>query len=257
MANRDVPTGDQAFDDSLEDVLRGDWPAAAVEEELEAAHILARRLAQLREAPHGARERTWKSVQIRIALQGRKPFWQWLDGTGLGSSLKLLVAAAIIILVVHAALPFALTSLGGFRSPAVTLGRGESYIAFVSQQDGNPEIYAMNADGSGLRRLTDHPAFDGDPAWSPDGRRIAFRSQRDGNNEIYVMKADGTGIVRLTDHPADDLHPVWSPDGQQIAFISNRDGDPGIYVMNADGSGIKRLTDDLAQDGQLAWASAR
>ena len=55
----------------------------------------------------------------------------------------------------------------------------------------------MNADGSGQRRLTRNPAFDGGPAWSPDGRRIAFVSNRDGSYEVYVMNADGSGQRRL------------------------------------------------------------
>ena len=66
-------------------------------------------------------------------------------------------------------------------------------IVFVSGRDGNGEVYAMDADGSSPRNLTQDPAKDVRPAWSPDGRRIAFVSSRDGQSEIYVMNADGSG----------------------------------------------------------------
>ena len=106
----------------------------------------------------------------------------------------------------------------------------------------NSEIYVMNADGSGSRRLTHSAAYDGEPAWSPDGRKIAFRSTRDGNREIYVMNADGSNQRNLTRSPAKDGRPSWSPDGRRIAFVSNRDGRLEAHVMNADGSGQRSLT---------------
>ena len=90
----------------------------------------------------------------------------------------------------------------------------------------------MNADGSGVARLTDSEATDADPAWSPDGRRIAFASDRDGGSNIYVMNADGSGVARLTDSSAGDYGPAWSPDGRRIAFASERDGDArNIYMV--------------------------
>ncbi len=120
---------------------------------------------------------------------------------------------------------------------------------FVSWRDGNGEVYAMDADGSGPRNLTQNPAKDVRPAWSPDGRRIAFVSRRDGNSEIYVMNADGSGKRNLTRDRANDDYPTWSPDGRRIAFLrgppqaASRDRyGYHLYVVNADGSGLRRLT---------------
>jgi len=132
---------------------------------------------------------------------------------------------------------------------------GNGQIAFVSDRDGNPEIYVINTDGSGVTRLTKNPAGDYAPTWSPDGTRIAFYSERDGNAEIYVINADGSGLTRLTNDPANDYAPAWSPDGTRIAFHSHRYKGAGrIFVMNADGSGATRLTDPAWDDWAPAWS---
>ena len=83
-------------------------------------------------------------------------------------------------------------------------------IAFTSDRDNNVDVYVMNADGTGLTRLTEHMAVDAYPAWSPEGGKIAFTSQRDDNAEIYVVNADGTLPTRITDDPSFDGFPVWS-----------------------------------------------
>ncbi len=117
-------------------------------------------------------------------------------------------------------------------------------IVFVSWRDGNGEVYAMDADGSSPRNLTQDPAKDVHPAWSPDGRRIAFVSRRDGNSEVYVMDADGSGKRNLTRSRANDDYPTWSPDGRRLAFLRGPQGfwSYQLYVVNADGSGLRRLT---------------
>ncbi len=107
-------------------------------------------------------------------------------------------------------------------------------IAFVSDRDGNEEIYKMNPDGSGLTRLTYNEAIDRHPVWSPDGKTIAFTSQRDGASAIYLMSTDGSNQRRLTW----GWDPYWSPDGQIIAFHTHNDQYIGtnIATIKPDGS---------------------
>ena len=140
-------------------------------------------------------------------------------------------------------------------------------LAFVSERDGNAEIYVMNADGSAQENLTRQPANDSHPSWSPDGRRIAFVSRRDGNSEIYVMNADGSGVRNLTRTPSSELDPAWSPDGRAIAFVQRkcvpnpRDTrcattyETYLYVVNADGSGLRRLTTHPAHLYNPSWSA--
>jgi Tol biopolymer transport system component len=129
-------------------------------------------------------------------------------------------------------------------------------IAFASDRAGNFDIYVMNPDGSGLVRLTNDPAEDTHPTWSPDGRQIAFVSNRDGNKEIYVINADGGGLTRLTNNTAEDFSPAWSPatTPQKIAFVSHRDGNDEVYLMNTDGSSQTNLTLNNSDDDDPTWA---
>lgn len=117
-------------------------------------------------------------------------------------------------------------------------------IVFHSSRDGNMEIYMMDADGTNLSRLTNHPANDGYPSISKDGRKIVFISDRDSNSEIYRMDSDGSNVVRITKHPAVDTEPSISDDGTKIAFISNRDSHGEIYIVTANGLDLKRVTND-------------
>jgi Tol biopolymer transport system component len=133
-------------------------------------------------------------------------------------------------------------------------------IVFASYRDGNMDICVMNPDGSYQTRLTNNPAKDEYPTWSPDGKRIAFGSTRDShseiyeNAEVYIMNADGSHQTNLTNNPAFDHFPSWSPDGKKIAFASERDGNMNIYIMNADGSNQTRLTDHPAADVMPRWS---
>ena len=121
----------------------------------------------------------------------------------------------------------------------VAAANGTGKILFVSERDGNAEIYVMNADGSSESRLTDNPAEDRDPSWSPDGTQIVFASDRDGDFELYTMSASGGEVTQLTDTEDDEAWPVWSPDAERIAFVRGTVDDgwyrgDSIYVLMDD-----------------------
>ena len=109
------------------------------------------------------------------------------------------------------------------------------------------EIYVVNPDGTGLRRLTFNLTPDSlfsnrndmGPNWSPDGSRIVFASGRPGPLNIYSMDADGGDVVRLTERPSANFEPAFSPDGTKIAFVG---GPQHLLVMNADGTNETDLT---------------
>jgi DNA-binding winged helix-turn-helix (wHTH) protein len=108
----------------------------------------------------------------------------------------------------------------------------------------NSDIFLYTLATGQVETVVGGPAFDADPAFSPDGNQIAYVSNRDGNFDIYVQNLDGTRTRRLTNHPAHDQFPCFSPDGTEIAFNSNREGESfDVYVMSADGGRVFRLTD--------------
>jgi Tol biopolymer transport system component len=112
----------------------------------------------------------------------------------------------------------------------------------------------MDADGTNLARLTDSPALDVTPDWSPDGKHIAFCTDRDGNREIYVMNVDGSNQQCLTNNASLDIFPKWSPDGKQIIFLSHRDDHKDIYMMDADGGNERRVTTQEGVDEGGCWS---
>ena len=137
-------------------------------------------------------------------------------------------------------------------APSGYAARALPGIAFTSTRDGNSEIYVMDSDGGNQVRLTNHPARDYQPAWSPDGDRIAFVSDRDDRHKcIFVMDSNGRNVTQITKE-SHDLEPAWSPDGARIAFTRNKGGRQ-IWVMDADGSNLTRLT-TVGGNYQPVWS---
>jgi len=106
-------------------------------------------------------------------------------------------------------------------------------IVFISNKNGNEDIFSMNIDGSELTQLTDYPGKDSYPAVSPDGKKIAYTSDINGTWQLMVMNWDGTEKVQLTQNPWRSGFPSWSFDGRFIFFEVFQDGDWEIYRITA------------------------
>ena len=142
-------------------------------------------------------------------------------------------------------------------------------IAFASDRGGDSEIYLVDADGAHLVNLTQNPAQDTDPVWSPDGRDLAFVSDRDGEPALYVLSVATGAIHNLTNGVVEPSEPRWiadavhgelsvapsgeiSPDGQHIAYAVEGE----LWLAASDGTGAELLFSAAAPGrvGSISWA---
>ncbi len=138
-------------------------------------------------------------------------------------------------------------------------------LAVVSMRDGNPDIYAMNPDGTESVRLTTASGLDGAPAFTPDGRTVVFHSDRSGKRQVYAVDVDGQRLRQLT-RDSTNGWPSVSPDGRTIAFVTTRDRNYDIWLMAPDGSEQRQFTrspqwneryPQFLRDGSLAYLVER
>ncbi len=159
----------------------------------------------------------------------------------------------LIVLVAGLAL-LAVPPLAALAQTGPTAQDGD--IVFVSDRDGNPELYLMAADGTGQRRLTTAPLADGDAAWSPDGTRLVYLTENaPGQTELALLDVTTGASTPLTALGAQSNHPVWSPDGTQIAFASNFGDSYDIYLIYPDRPGLDNLTRSPSNDLWPTWST--
>jgi TolB protein len=147
---------------------------------------------------------------------------------------------------------------GSNQSPAWSADGAK--IAFSSSRSGDPEIWACDAGGGNLRKVTSFKGPDVAPTWNPrTNAQIAWVSGRTGLPQIYIMDQDGGNIQRLTDGGY-AISPSWSPNGQLLTFSWNRKYGPGapggqdIYVMDIASLRWIQLTHDAGSNDFPSWS---
>lgn len=150
-----------------------------------------------------------------------------------------------------------ITQMGGTRLTRPAWSPDGTRIAFVSDSDGDDEIYLVTPDGGSVEQLTNNQVIDTDPAFSPDGTMLAYASEQNSPlfTEIFALDLATREVTQLTDDERSSYAPTYSPDGSRIAYASDRTGDGDIYVMDADGqrSFLLTIDDGGAEDRQPVW----
>jgi tol-pal system beta propeller repeat protein TolB len=128
-------------------------------------------------------------------------------------------------------------------------------IAFVSNRDGNDEIYMMDYDGANPTRITFNKIKDYMPAWSPDQRTIAFTSYRSAGAHLCLRNIY-EGTETLVSSKGTNYAAAFSPDGGRLAFCSTmtEDGNAEIYVLDLAAMRTRRLTYNSATDTAPTWS---
>ncbi|HET9112686.1 MAG TPA: Tol-Pal system beta propeller repeat protein TolB [Burkholderiales bacterium] len=141
---------------------------------------------------------------------------------------------------------------------------GSKLALVLTRDNSGSQIYVINADGSGLKRLTFGGGIDTEPDWSPSGQSLLFTSGRGGSPQIYMMPASGGMARRMTFQGNYNVSPAWSPDGKSFAYVQRTDGRFRIAVMDIASGQTQVLTQggfdespSFAANGKMIVYAAR
>lgn len=126
-------------------------------------------------------------------------------------------------------------------------------LAIVLTYGANSQVYTINADGSGLNRITKSNGIDTEPTWSSDAKWIYFTSDRGGRPQIYKVSANGGDAQRVTFEGAYNVSPRFSPDGKSLAMIRNDGGKFRVALQDLT-TGQVQLLSDGSQDESPSFA---
>lgn len=152
----------------------------------------------------------------------------------------------------------AITAAESYNGRAVWSPDG-SQLIYISDRDGNNEVYHYNRNSALTTRLTNNETAEKYLTWAPDNKRIAYTTEyyeegKPDRNDVFVMDLATKKVTQITDNPYEDSEIAWSPIGDKIAFHSRRDSVDHIFVMKTDGSDVAQITTAQTYHGEPAWA---
>jgi len=144
--------------------------------------------------------------------------------------------------------------IAGYGSIRPTVAASRDRLVFVKEQE-DTDIFRFEV-GRPAERLIASTSREGNPQFSPDGRRVVFESERTGEHEVWLAEADGSGPRQLTHGPGlMQGSPRWSPDGRRIAFDSRSEaGGYSVWTIDADGASPRRLSRDPGDEHLPDWS---
>lgn len=167
-------------------------------------------------------------------------------------------------------LPLTRLTSGEWDDTSPALSPDGTQVAFASNRDGFWDLYILKLDSGVITRVTDSPAYESAPSWSPDNQWLACEIYQNDNLEIAIISLTNgkQEPILVTEEPSADHSPAWAPDGRHIAFVSNRGGDSDIWLADLDRTGAERYANlsrtpasaeshpVWTRDGsKLAWAA--
>jgi Tol biopolymer transport system component len=159
-----------------------------------------------------------------------------------------------------------LTDAPGYDAEA-TVNFRNGKIVYTSMSTGDLDLWTMNPDGSGKKRVTATEGYDGGAVFSRDGRKLVWRANHPAAGdamkrykdllaenlttpmkmEIFVADANGRNARQITNFNCASFAPTFTPDGRRILFASNKHNCDGrkfeLFLVNLDGSGLEQVTD--------------
>lgn len=179
------------------------------------------------------------------------------DGKKLIHQVSIRDFSALVLTTIEGDNPDTISSSTSYNGRA-KWAPGSEKIAYISDRDGNNEIYLYDLKQKSTTRLTSNETYEKYITWSPTGDRIAYTTQyyeegKPDRNDVFIKDLASGQVTQITNNTFNDTELAWSPVSEVIAFHSTREGQDHIFTMNSDGSNVQQITTVDAYHGEPEW----